>query len=122
MELSLEHPGRHLFIRSHGEEGIRVVDTWIKPPLVLSPNTVLEDWHADSLEQLDDERLDALATLSCDIILIGTGKTPAMMPPELMVSFYKRQMGVELMTTDAACRTFNVLASENRSVAAVFLA
>jgi uncharacterized protein len=59
--------------------------------------------------------------LKPEIVLIGTGSKQIFLPPELMMFFYSRNTGFEVMTTDAACRTFNVLASEGRKVVAALL-
>ena len=56
-----------------------------------------------------------------EVVLIGTGKKQLFLPPKLMVMFYQEGIGFEVMTTDAACRTFNVLVSEGRNVVAALM-
>ena len=122
MELSLEHPGQHLFIRSHGPEGIRVIDAWHSPPLLMSPERLAGDWKTDRVEDIDNHAIDQIVDMGCEIVLIGCGARQTFLSAEQMVAFYSKGLGVEIMTTDAACRTFNVLASEGRSVAVAILA
>ena len=55
------------------------------------------------------------------IILIGTGRRQVFLKQELMMFLYRRQTGFEVMTTEAAARTFNVLVSEGRNVVAALL-
>ena len=59
--------------------------------------------------------------LQPEVILIGTGNTQIFLPPATQVHFFRRNFGFEVMTTDAACRTFNVLAAEGRQVVAALL-
>ncbi len=53
--------------------------------------------------------------------LIGTGQHQVFLPPATQMHFYRNGTGFEVMTTDAACRTFNVLAAEGRQVVAALL-
>ena len=59
--------------------------------------------------------------LQPEIVLIGTGRKQVFLQPELMMSFYRREVGFEVMSTHAACRTFNVLVSESRNAVAALL-
>ena len=121
MDLTLEHPGDHLFIRSVTAEGIRVVDEYYDGPIILSPESIISDWAVTDAAELSEEQLEPILQLKPEIVLIGTGSKQVFLPPELMMFFYSRNTGFEVMTTDAACRTFNVLASEGRKVVAALL-
>lgn len=57
----------------------------------------------------------------CEILLFGCGKKQRFIPAQQLIHFVQQGVGVESMDTAAACRTFNVLASEGRKVAAVLL-
>jgi uncharacterized protein len=121
MDLTLDRPGDHLFIRSVSAEGILVVDQLYPGPLVLSATTLISDWPAQRLEDLGEPALEPVFSLEPEVVLIGTGPVQKFPQPELLMCFYRRQVGVEFMSTDAACRTFNVLVSENRNVVAALL-
>jgi uncharacterized protein len=121
MDLTLEHPGDHLFIRSVSAEGIRVVDDYYSEPIILSPDHIISDWAVTDAAELTEAQLEPILQLKPEIVLIGTGPKQIFLPPELMMFFYSRNIGFEVMTTDAACRTFNVLASEGRKVVAALL-
>ena len=108
MELSLEHPGDHLFIRSFGAEGIRIVDEWYQPPLILAPDRLSLDWPAAAFEDLDESALQAILEFEPEIVLLSSGERQKFLPPELMMPFYRKGVGIEVMTHDAACRTFKV--------------
>jgi uncharacterized protein len=59
--------------------------------------------------------------LQPEVILLGTGVTQVFLPPAIQVHFFQRNYGFEVMTTDAACRTFNVLVAEGRHVVAALM-
>ena len=63
----------------------------------------------------------SLRNLKPEVILIGTGNQQVFLPPAAQVHFFRRNIGFEVMTTDAACRTFNVLIAEGREVVAALL-
>ena len=121
MDLTLDRPGDHLFIRSVSEDGILVADRLYAGPLVLSANDLISHWSAERLEDLGEPTLEPVFRLDPEVVLIGTGPVQRFPAPELLMCFYRRQVGVEFMSTRAACRTFNVLVSENRNVVAALL-
>jgi uncharacterized protein len=121
MDLTLENPGDHLFIRSVSAQGIQVVDHFYTSSIIVSANRVIPDWPVKSIENITEQHLDAVLELRPEVVLIGTGARQAFLPPQQMMYFYSRNIGVEVMTTDAACRTFNVLASELRNVVAALI-
>lgn len=121
MDLNLEKPGDHLFIKSVANEGITVVDQLYTSPIILSAQEIITDWAARSFDQMTPSHLEAILPLKPEVVLIGTGSRQAFLSPEQMMFFYEKGIGIESMTTDAACRTFNVLVSELRNaVAALF--
>lgn len=121
MELTLERPGDHLYIRSVTAEGIHVGDRVYPGSLILSASEVLADWPVRDLGELNEERLEPLFALAPEIVLLGTGPVQVFPAAELLMHFYGRNVGVEIMTTRAACRTFNILVSERRNVVAALL-
>jgi uncharacterized protein len=121
MELTLERPGDHLFVRSVSSEGILVADTLYPGPLVISASELITDWEIGHLHDLNESSLEKVFRLDPEIVLVGTGAEQVFPAPELLMCFYRRQVGVEFMNTRAACRTFNVLVSEHRRVVAALI-
>lgn len=68
----------------------------------------------------DTQTLLGLAE-AVDVIFIGTGADIAPMPAPLRTQLEEAGMGVEIMNSPAACRTYNILLSEGRRVAAALL-
>ena len=121
MDLTLQRPGDHLYIRAISERGIRIADDWYPGPLIVSASDLITDWNVTDIDQINETLLDPVFRLAPEIVLLGTGKRQQFLPAEIMMEFYRRGVGAEVMTTDAACRTFNVLVSEERLVVAVLL-
>jgi uncharacterized protein len=121
MDLTLQYPGEHLFIRSVSDAGIQVVDDFYLSSLVLSTHEVIPDWPVKKAGDIERHHLERVLELNPEIVIVGTGQTQVFLPPELMMFFYERNVGIEVMTTDAACRTFNVLVSESRNVVAALI-
>jgi len=121
MDLTLERPGDHLFIRSVSVQGIQVVDDFYNSSIIVSAKQVIPDWPVNSIEHITEQHLEKVLDLQPELVLIGTGARQAFLHPQQMMYFYSRNIGVEVMTTDAACRTFNVLVAESRNVVAALI-
>jgi len=87
--------------------------------------SLLIDWsgqrmtYQDSFEDsLDSPELAKLLQMQPEILLIGCGKQKIHIAPSQLARLTAKNIGIESMDTAAACRTYNVLASENRKVAA----
>ncbi len=121
MELTLERPGGHLFIRSIDEAGIRIGGTVFSRSLILSRDTLLSDWPPQSMAELLDAHLAILFDFKPEVLLLGSGLKQVFLAPVQMVAFYQRGIGIEVMNSEAACRTFNVLVSEGRNAVAAIM-
>jgi uncharacterized protein len=122
VDLSLDRPGEHLHVRAVTDKGICIADAWYDGPLLLTPDAIHSDWPPYSVAALDIEHLKAIFDLRPDVALLGTGATHEQLPRELLVEVYRLGAGgLEVMSTDAACRTFNVLAGDGRKVVAGLL-
>ena len=121
MEFNLEVPYDHLFIRSVCKDGIRVGNDYYNKPFILSGKQVVSEWHVASIDDINETGLQAVFDMQPEVVLIGTGKTQVFLPMPVQALFFHRNIGFEVMTTDAACRTFNILAAEGRHVVAAML-
>lgn len=74
------------------------------------------------IEELELAHLEALFAADIDLIVLGTGAEFVLPPAALLKELRGRGIAVDFMTTPAACRTFNLLAAEERRVAAVLIA
>jgi len=117
-EQTAEHP---YFIRSLGPESIRIVDDDYSHSLLLDPERGIEPWPVDSVAQLSQKTIGPILEREPDVVLLATGRRMAFPEQVLRVEFLRRNIGLEIMTLDAAARTFNVLAGEQRRVLAALI-
>ena len=121
MEFNLELPQNQFFIRSVSEKGICVDKEFFNRPFIISGQRIIPEWKVSSVAEINEANLQVIFDLQPEVILIGTGKTQVFLPMETQRHFFQRNIGFEVMKTDAACRTFNVLVSEGREVVAALL-
>lgn len=121
MEFNLEVPQNQFFIRSVNEKGICVDKVFYDKPFILSGKQIITGWGVASIDDINESSLQVIFDLQPEVILIGTGRKQVFLPPATQAHFIRRNFGFEVMTTDAACRTFNVLAAEGRHVVAGLL-
>lgn len=121
MELTLHKPEDHHYIRSVSAAGFVIGEDLHRGPVIVSASELITDWAATSIPALSEADLEPVFRLEPEIVLLGTGRSQQFIDPRLTVCFYRRGIGIEAMTTEAACRTFNVLMSERRNAVAAML-
>lgn len=90
-------------------------------PLIVMAQQLIGTWPPASFDALAAEHFTALAELGVEIVLLGTGLRQRFPHPRLTRALIDQRIGLEVMDTRAACRTYNILVSEGRSVAAALL-
>lgn len=81
----------------------------------------VQPWAADSLDALTAEHFARIVALAPEVVIFGSGSRLRFVHPSLTRALIERRIGVETMDTAAACRTYNVLVAERRSVLAALL-
>ncbi len=115
-------PGRML-IEGYGEGGFQVSGERYKGSIIVLPEAVLP-WDVADFVAFGPESLAPLVgkQSEIDVLLLGCGPQIALLPRALRESFREQGLAPEPMDTGAACRTFNVLITEDRRVAAALIA
>ena len=115
-------PGRHS-IDAYGNGGFRFAEMSHRGSILALPSGV-RAWDVRTPAELSEdvfapvfEEGDAL-----ELLLLGTGVDVAFVPQSLRARFREARIGLEVMQTGAAARTFNVLVAENRKVGAALIA
>lgn len=88
--------------------------------LILSPN-YLSDWEVESFDKLTTAHFERLRALKPELVILGTGDTLRFPDPALTAPLINENIGVEVMDLAAACRTYNILIGEGRTVVAGML-
>ena len=101
---------------------ICVGQEWLDSHVIISAQTIIRDWAVDTPTGLRPSDLERATEMKPEIVLVGTGAQLVLPDTALMQALGERGIGVEIMDTPAACRTYNVLAHEQREVvAALFI-
>lgn len=108
-----------LTIRSVGSDGIHINNQIWSETIALTPQEIISPWVSVPVVELTAEHFAPLLAHSPELVLVGSGATSEFSPRQLMFAFARLGIGLEVMDTAAAARTFNVLAMEGRRVAAV---
>ncbi|WP_417066684.1 Mth938-like domain-containing protein [Niveibacterium terrae] len=121
MKLLLEqNPGLEL-ISAQGPGYVEINGRRYENSLIVLPDRVLDDWRVTDFASLAAANCTRLAELGAAITLIGTGERQRFPSPALLRGLIEAGRGFEIMDTAAACRTYNILASEGRDVCAALL-
>jgi len=118
MSLVRNNPEDGYFIRSYQPGECWVDTTLLTENFILLRHNLITPWTPSDINALSADDLSVLLALKPDILLIGTGEQLVFPPPDVYSDLIHHKIGVEIMNTSAACRTFNALASEHRHVAA----
>jgi uncharacterized protein len=114
-----EHVDAHMnLVARHGNGRIQINGRELGTPCMVAPGFLQSDWIG-SLDSLSDESLAALWALEPRVVLLGTATPQHPRIRELRSRLAARQIALEVMDLGAACRTYNVLAQEDRPVAAL---
>ena len=114
-----EHPSARIHtIGGHAPGRIQVNGRWLDAPFMIAPTLLQDAWIAGP-DQLAMDSLAALWALEPRVLLVGIGERGHPALKALRGALAARQVALEVMDVGAACRTYNVLAQEDRPVAAL---
>lgn len=102
-------------IKKYSLEKVQVNEKTLTQSCIIT-HTEVQTWDATSLENLTPKQLDQLLELQPEILLLGTGETQKIPSSELYNHCAKAGISLEAMNNAAACRTYNVLTTEDRQV------
>lgn len=110
-------------IRRYRPGEIRVRDTSYEASVVITPRRLIAGWPPQSAAALSAEHLATLLELDPvpEIVLLGTGERQHFPAREVMAPLLAAGLGVEIMDTASACRTWNILLAESRRAAAALI-
>jgi uncharacterized protein len=117
MKLDLEKGAGNFIDRCSAGE-IVVAGRSYRGPLIVTVDRIVADWAPPPVANLAATHLAPALELEPEVILLGTGARQVFPPATFTHAVLSLGVGLEIMTTAAACRTFNVLVSEYRRVAA----
>lgn len=103
-------------VQRHSIEGVVVNGVEHRASVVVPWHGDVSRWPVDDFAALGEAHFAQLAALAPEIVIFGSGARIRFVKPALLRPLIERRIGVETMDTAAACRTYNVLLAEGRSV------
>ena len=121
MRLKPNFTGTANTIQAYDQGYIIVNEQRIRHSVIVTPERLITGWPPQRFAELQAVHLELLLELEPEIVLLGTGARQYFPHPRLTSPLLSRGVGVEVMDTPAACRTYNFLMAEGRRVAAALL-
>ena len=107
--------GQALAIESYGPGFFRVGTHVLRGPCLVTP------WDAGAWGGVEDVAAPLTLIGRIDVLLVGTGREIAQVPMAFRTALEAQGIGVEIMNSPAAARTYNVLLGEGRRIAACLI-
>jgi uncharacterized protein len=108
-------------VTAYGSGWIAIQGEKIMHSILITSEGVRLDWDCKSFDDLGPEHFLQLTKLDVELVIFGSGERHRFPKPEWQAGLMERRIGLETMDTQAACRTYNILAGEGRKVAAALL-
>ncbi len=121
MQFTLETAPNLKLLTNYGEGFIEVDGKPYNSGILLFGNTVISEWKSTDTKKLSEESIKPILREGAEILILGTGSKLVFPGARFITSLQKQGVVVESMSTSAACRTYNILASEGRRVAAALM-
>jgi uncharacterized protein len=108
-------------IQAHGEGWIQVNGQRYTRSVLVTSAQGVQPWDAATFDDLQPEHFVAVQAFEPEVVVFGSGTKLRFPKPATMHPLVQAKTGWETMSTAAACRTFNILAQEGRTVVAALL-
>ena len=112
--------GRNIYT-AHGEGYVQVNGQRFEHPIIVTPEHAPQEWSVRNFAALTETDFSHFLLLKPEVVLLGSGSQHHFAHPQLYRALSAAGIGVECMSTPAACRTFNILTAEDRRVVAGIL-
>jgi uncharacterized protein len=117
MKLHTTSTQRYQTVTAYDDSGVEINLHRFDHSLVVLPETPPLPWPVTSFDALTAEHFAQINAHDPQVVILGTGARQRFVHPRLIAALTARQIGVECMDNQAACRTYNILMGEDRKVA-----
>jgi uncharacterized protein len=121
MKLHSDSASNMLRVSAYDRVSVTVAERRLTGSFAILPDALLPGIEVGDLDALSWADLDALHERDLEILILGTGARQRFPGTALAAELAARRIGLEVMDSPAACRTYNILAAEGRRVGAVIL-
>jgi uncharacterized protein len=108
-------------VTGFGVGWVRIGTEEYRENLIVTPNSIVTGWAPAGFDALEEAHFTQLLASKPEVVILGTGRVIRFPQPGLARSLAQAQVGLEVMDTAAACRTYNILAAEGRRVVAALM-
>ncbi|MEY3864295.1 Mth938-like domain-containing protein [Polynucleobacter sp. MWH-CaK5] len=108
-------------VSAYGPDYIEINAQRYTQSLLLSPESPVIEWSCTRFEDIKTEDFEQIAKLDPAVVIFGSGQRIRFPQAALIAPLIARNIGLETMDLQAACRTYNVLMAEGRKVVAALL-
>ncbi len=121
MKLHLTTAENNNLITGYGEDFIEINKKRYTQSLIVLTNDLILNWNVSNFTELTAAHFTEIIDLKPEVLLLGTGLKHQFLHPKIAHNLTEKSIPIECMTTAAACRTYNILMSEGRNVAAALI-
>ncbi len=121
MKLHPEQPSALNTITAYGDGYIEINARRHEGAIRVAPHGEVQSWSVTDGSALSAAAVAELLVERPEIILLGTGERQLFPDPAILAELYRTGTGFEVMSTPAACRTYNILMAEGRRVLAALM-
>ena len=121
MQLTEEKSTALYTIRAYEPNQITINDELYTNNLIVSTHAIFTNWRPEEANDLQPADFDLILEAKPEVVLIGTGQIQVFPETVCLKPLIDANIGYEIMNTLAACRTFNLLANEQREVVAALM-
>jgi uncharacterized protein len=114
MKLHSNTTGQYQTVSGYFDGGVEINGKPFDSSLLVLPESPPRAWPVAKFEELTVEHFEQLLAEQPDVVILGTGARQRFVHPRLTAPLIGKQIGVECMDTNAACRTYNILMGEGR--------
>ena len=121
MKLHTDSPTDMNTVTAYGPGWIEINRERFEGAVLVMPESEVVAWPVQDFDALTAEAMEGLLEYSPELVLLGTGATQRFPHPAFGAALMRAGVGLDVMDTQAACRTYNILMSEGRRVLAALL-
>ena len=118
MKFAQDNQDEGYVITAYDEDSVSINGKPFQQSFIITPAKLEENWAVTSIALLEQSHIEQILALKPELIIIGTGDKLIFPAVEIYSSIIQHGIGIDFMDTRAACRTYNILMSEDRDVVA----
>ncbi|MCY4149892.1 MAG: Mth938-like domain-containing protein [Gammaproteobacteria bacterium] len=99
---------------------IRIDEQDYTSSLIITPDEII-DWKVNTLSEIRSRDFKKIADLNPEVVILGTGPVQEFPDPKVHLPLIEAGIGLEVMNTPAACRTYSILLSDDRIIIAALI-